>query len=185
MVNLAQAWAEAYSKAHPNISVEVSGGGSGVGIAALINGTADIANASRQLEPAEVEKATKQAGKHPANESWSASTGSPSTCTRTTRSTEISMEELSEIYKEGGKINKWSRPRRERDSRRPRRRNRARQPPEQLRHLPLFPRARGRQKERLQAGLAGHERLEGRGRAGRQARRARSATAASATPPPP
>src|SRR5690349_23190782 len=44
MVNLAQAWAEDYGKVAPGVSVEVSGGGSGVGIAALINGTAEIAN---------------------------------------------------------------------------------------------------------------------------------------------
>ena len=41
MVNLAQAWAEEYRHAAPNVSVEVSGGGSGVGIAALIKGTID------------------------------------------------------------------------------------------------------------------------------------------------
>ena len=49
-----------------------------------------------------------------------------------------------------------------------RRRDRPRQPPEQLRHLRVLPRARGRQEERLQARLARHERLEGRGRAGGQ-----------------
>src|SRR5436305_9291418 len=59
MVNLAQAWAEEYGKVEPGVSVEVSGGGSGIGIAALINGTADLANASRKLEPAEAEKAKK------------------------------------------------------------------------------------------------------------------------------
>src|SRR5687768_12499999 len=62
MVNLAQAWAEAYSKVEPNVSVEVSGGGSGVGIAALINGTAEIANSSRVLEPEEKEKAKAKVG---------------------------------------------------------------------------------------------------------------------------
>ena len=56
MVNLAQAWAEAYHSVDPNISVEVAGGGSGVGVAALINGTCDIANSSRRLEPEEIEK---------------------------------------------------------------------------------------------------------------------------------
>jgi phosphate transport system substrate-binding protein len=65
MVNLAQAWAEEYGKLAPNVSIEVSGGGSGVGIAALINGTANIANASRKLEPEELEKAKKQTGKEP------------------------------------------------------------------------------------------------------------------------
>src|SRR5215475_2687063 len=44
MVNLAQAWAEEYAVVEPAVSVEVSGGGTGTGVAALINGTADIAN---------------------------------------------------------------------------------------------------------------------------------------------
>src|SRR5688572_33501099 len=65
MVNLAQAWAEEYAKVTPNVSVEVSGGGSGIGIAALINGTAEIANSSRKLEPAEVEKAKAKHGSDP------------------------------------------------------------------------------------------------------------------------
>src|SRR6266436_5673896 len=65
MVNLAQAWAEAYAKVAPGVSVEVSGGGSGIGIAALINGTCDIANSSRQLEPEEVEKCKASHGHEP------------------------------------------------------------------------------------------------------------------------
>ena len=52
MVNLAQAWAEEYKNVAPAVNVEVSGGGSGVGIAALIKGTIDIANASRNMKPA-------------------------------------------------------------------------------------------------------------------------------------
>jgi ABC-type phosphate transport system substrate-binding protein len=50
MVNLAQAWAEEYATVEPAVSVEVSGGGTGTGVAALINGTADIANCSRQMD---------------------------------------------------------------------------------------------------------------------------------------
>jgi len=50
MVNLAQAWAEEYAEVDPMVSVEVSGGGTGTGIAALINGTVDIANCSRRIE---------------------------------------------------------------------------------------------------------------------------------------
>ena len=66
MVNLAQEWAEAYAKIEPNVSVEVSGGGSGVGVAALLNGTCDIANSSRKLEEEEEKKATaKYNGQHP------------------------------------------------------------------------------------------------------------------------
>ena len=65
MVNLAQAWAEEYAKVAPDVEVEVSGGGSGVGIAALISGTVDIANSSRNLKPEEVEQAKKNTGKEP------------------------------------------------------------------------------------------------------------------------
>jgi phosphate transport system substrate-binding protein len=107
MVNLAQAWAEAYGKVEPTVSVEVSGGGSGIGVAALLNGTCDIANSSRHLEPDEVEKAKAKYGAaakevimgydamaiyvHPSNPLE-----------------QISIEELSELYREGGKFNKWS-----------------------------------------------------------------------------
>ena len=65
MVNLAQAWAEEYKKVNPDVDVEVSGGGSGVGIAALIRGTIDIANASRDMKPEEIEAAKKNTGKEP------------------------------------------------------------------------------------------------------------------------
>ena len=49
IVNLALAWAEAYGQIHPEVLIAVTGGGSGTGIAALINGTVDMANASRQI----------------------------------------------------------------------------------------------------------------------------------------
>jgi phosphate transport system substrate-binding protein len=57
IVNLALAWAEAYAKVHPQVYISVTGGGSGTGIAAMINGTVDIANASRKMKPEEIEKA--------------------------------------------------------------------------------------------------------------------------------
>jgi phosphate transport system substrate-binding protein len=107
MVNLAQAWAEEYSNITPNVSVEVSGGGSGVGIAALINGTADIANASRHLEPEEAEKAKKQNG-HSPSEFTVGYDGLAIFVHKNNPLTEISMEELAEIYKEGGKFDDWS-----------------------------------------------------------------------------
>src|SRR5262245_29000836 len=107
MVNLAQAWAEAYAAIAPNVSVEVSGGGSGVGIAALINGTADIANSSRHLEPEEVEKAKKHNGHEP-TQFMVGYDGLAVYVHKSNPLTEISMEELGEIYREGGKINKWS-----------------------------------------------------------------------------
>lgn len=61
MVNLGQAWAEAFNKINPEVNVAVTGGGSGTGIAALIAGTADIAECSRTMKDKEIEKA-KQNG---------------------------------------------------------------------------------------------------------------------------
>ena len=57
IVNLALAWAERYQQEHSNIRISVTGGGSGTGIAALLNGTVDIANASRQISPDETKQA--------------------------------------------------------------------------------------------------------------------------------
>jgi phosphate transport system substrate-binding protein len=57
MVNLALAWAEAYQAETPDVRLSVTGGGSGTGLAALINGTVDIANASRAIKPEEIETA--------------------------------------------------------------------------------------------------------------------------------
>lgn len=53
MVNLALAWAELYGQIHPEVQIAVTGGGSGTGIAALINGTVDMANASRRIKDEE------------------------------------------------------------------------------------------------------------------------------------
>ena len=57
MVNLALAWAERYQAEHPGVSLSVTGGGSGTGIAALVNGTVDIANASRAMKSEEKQQA--------------------------------------------------------------------------------------------------------------------------------
>jgi phosphate transport system substrate-binding protein len=57
MVNLALAWAEFYQDQHPEVRLSVTGGGSGTGIAALINGTVDIANASRRIKSEELRAA--------------------------------------------------------------------------------------------------------------------------------
>ena len=54
LVNVAQAWAEAYQTVNPDVAIAVSGGGSGTGIAAMINGTVDIANASRRMKAEEI-----------------------------------------------------------------------------------------------------------------------------------
>ena len=54
LVNLALAWAEEYIQLRPEVRISVTGGGSGTGIAAMINGTVDIANASRAMKPEEI-----------------------------------------------------------------------------------------------------------------------------------
>ena len=56
MVILSQRWAEQYMSKHPDVTVQVTGGGSGIGISALINGTTDICNASRPMKKSEREK---------------------------------------------------------------------------------------------------------------------------------
>ena len=57
IVFVALAWAERYGEINPNVAVAVSGGGSGTGISAMVNGTVDIANASRAMTENEVEEA--------------------------------------------------------------------------------------------------------------------------------
>ena len=61
MVNLGQAWAEAFMQAHPDTGLAVTGGGSGTGIAALLSRTCDIAQSSRQITEEERAKA-REAG---------------------------------------------------------------------------------------------------------------------------
>lgn len=61
MVNLGQAWAEAFNKLHPEVNLAVTGGGSGTGIAALLSGTCDIAESSRAVAEKEIAQA-KAAG---------------------------------------------------------------------------------------------------------------------------
>src|SRR6266498_3828514 len=57
IVNLALAWAEKYQAEHPDVRISVTGGGSGTGIAALLNKTVDIANASRKIKQEEINQA--------------------------------------------------------------------------------------------------------------------------------
>ncbi len=62
MVILGQKWSDEYMKAHPGAVVAITGGGSGTGIAQLINGTTDIAQSSRPMKDAEKQKAQEQGG---------------------------------------------------------------------------------------------------------------------------
>jgi phosphate transport system substrate-binding protein len=107
MVNLAQAWAEQYATVVPSVSIEVSGGGTGVGVAALINGTVEIANCSRRLTPAEFEKAKKATGKEP-REHLVGYDGLAVFVHKSNPIEEISIEDLAAIYREGPTITKWS-----------------------------------------------------------------------------
>jgi len=107
MVNVAQVWAEEYRKAAPDVEVEVSGGGSGVGIAALLKGAVDIANASRDLKPSEAEQAQKNTGKKPVG----FTVGFDALAVYVHKDNplnEITFEQLTDLYAEGGKTTRWS-----------------------------------------------------------------------------
>lgn len=62
MVILSQRWAEKYMNSNKNITIQVTGGGSGTGISALINGTTDICNASRPMKQSEIKKLKERFG---------------------------------------------------------------------------------------------------------------------------
>ena len=107
MVNLAQAWAEEYHKVAPDVGVEVSGGGSGVGIAALEKGTIDIANASRNMKPEEIEAARKNTGKEP-KEFIVGYDALAIYVHKDNPLNDITLEQIAQIYAEGGTITKWA-----------------------------------------------------------------------------
>ena len=107
MVNVAQVWAEEYGKVAPDVEIEVSGGGSGVGIAALLKGAVDIANASRDLKPSEAEQAEKNTGKKPVG----FNVGYDALAVYIHKDnplSEITLEQLTALYAEGGKTTRWS-----------------------------------------------------------------------------
>ncbi len=62
MVILAQRWAERYMSSHSGATIQVTGGGSGTGISALINGTTDICNSSRPMKKSERDKLKQRFG---------------------------------------------------------------------------------------------------------------------------
>ncbi|MGZ8899711.1 MAG: phosphate ABC transporter substrate-binding protein [Limisphaerales bacterium] len=107
MVNLAQAWAEAFAGVEKGANIEVGGGGSGVGIAALINGTIDIATASRDMKPDERNKAKSSSGKD-AKEFTVGFDCLAIYVHKDNPMNEISVEQLDKIFAEDGTIAKWS-----------------------------------------------------------------------------
>jgi len=106
LVNVAQAWAEAYQGVDPAVVVAVSGGGSGTGIAALINGTVDIANTSRAIKDKEI-KLAKDNGQDPVKHV----VGYDALAVYMHADNpidEISVEQLVEIYGDGGSYLNWT-----------------------------------------------------------------------------
>jgi phosphate transport system substrate-binding protein len=107
MVNVAQAWAEQYHRKHPTISVQVLGGGSGVGIASLIDGNCDLADTSRKMKDSEIQRAKANRGTDP-KEIIVGYDALAIYVHKDNPLDSISMEELAEIYGEDGKVTKWS-----------------------------------------------------------------------------
>ena len=107
MVNVAQKWAEVYTAENPDISVQVSGGGSGVGIAGLMDGELDMANASRAIKEEEQGLGKKNLSK----EALEHVVGRDALAVYVHKDnplTKISLSQLAAIYGEDGEITKWS-----------------------------------------------------------------------------
>lgn len=104
MVILAQRWAEKYMAAHPEAVIQVTGGGSGTGISALINGTTDICNASRPMKPSERDKLKQRYGS-PGVEIKAARDGLSLYVNESNPVTELSIEQIRRVYT--GRITNW------------------------------------------------------------------------------
>ena len=106
LVNVAQAWAEAYQKVNSDVAVAVTGGGSGTGIAAMINGTVDIANASRAMKQKELDLA-KSKGQNPIEHT----VGYDALAVflhMDNPAKSISISQLAELYGEESEMEKWT-----------------------------------------------------------------------------
>ena len=104
LVNLALAWAERYQAEVPAVSLSVTGGGSGTGIAALVNGTVDIANASRAMTDDEIKQAEANGitpVKFVVSRDAIAVVVNPENPVR-----KLTLQQISDIY--SGRINNWS-----------------------------------------------------------------------------
>lgn len=106
MIQLATAWGEAYKKVKPDVQINATGGGSGTGIAALQNGTTDICASSRKIKKEEAEKIKAATGKEVVEHVVcfdALSVYVHPTC----KIDQISVEELTEIWAEGGTLETW------------------------------------------------------------------------------
>jgi phosphate transport system substrate-binding protein len=104
MVILAQRWAEDYMAKHPDVTVQVTGGGSGVGLSALINGTTDIANSSRPMKNSEMDK-LKQRFNTLGYETKAAKDGITLYLNETNGVSEMTIGQIKAIYL--GEITNW------------------------------------------------------------------------------
>jgi phosphate transport system substrate-binding protein len=104
MVILAQRWAERYMSAHPDVTIQVTGGGSGTGISALVNGTTDICNSSRPMKQSERDKLKQRYGSLGV-EIKTARDGLSVYVNEVNAVSELSLQQLKDIYT--GKITNW------------------------------------------------------------------------------
>ena len=104
LIILAQKWAEVYMSTHPEVKIQVTGGGSGVGFAALQSKQTDIADASRPIKPAEVASCIKAFGQKP-TEYKVALDGLTVYVNSDNPLSELSIEQLEKIFT--GKVKNW------------------------------------------------------------------------------
>jgi phosphate transport system substrate-binding protein len=105
LVILAQKWAEVYMGGHPEVKIQVNGGGSGVGFAALQNQQVDIADASRKIKPNEVSACVKAFGKRP-TEYKVALDGLSVYVNESNPVKELTLAQLKDIFT--GKVKNWN-----------------------------------------------------------------------------
>jgi len=103
MLNVASAWSDAFMDENPGVDISVQGGGSGTGIASLINGTVDAANASREIKDEEVASAEAN-GVDPV-EHKVAIDGIAVVLNPGNGVTDLTMDQLGQIFR--GEITNW------------------------------------------------------------------------------
>jgi phosphate transport system substrate-binding protein len=104
LVILAQKWAEVYMGKHPEVKIQVNGGGSGIGFAALQNNATDIADASRPIKAAERAACIKTSGKSP-REYKVALDGLSVYVNSENPINELTIDQLEQIFT--GKVKNW------------------------------------------------------------------------------
>ena len=104
LVILAQKWAEVYMTKHSETKIQVSGGGSGVGFAALQNQQTDLCDASRKIKATEIANCIKAFGKRP-TEYKVALDGLSVYVHESNSIKELSLDQLEGIFT--GKVKNW------------------------------------------------------------------------------